>query len=207
VGLTGPITVGGQRIGLLGGSFDPVHVAHLQLAAHARDQLALQQVLLVPAAQPWQREALGATAAQRLEMLRIATADQPGLGVSDLEIRRGGPTYTIDTLRALPAGHEYYWILGADQLQNLCTRKDWQHIASTVNLAVAARPGSALQAPPALQAQLDALGRRLHVLSMPPTDVSATLIRQRLAEGGDTQGMLHPGVAKYIRQHGLYRHS
>ncbi len=205
--MKGAVTGERQRIGLLGGSFDPVHVAHLQLAAHARDQLALQQVLLVPAAQPWQREALGAAADQRLEMLRIATADQPGLGVSDVEIRRGGPTYTIDTLRALPAGHEYYWILGADQLQNFCTWKDWQHIAATVHLAVAARPGSPLQAPPALQAQLDAVGHTLHVLSMPPTDVSATAIRQRVAEGRDTEGMLHPGVAKYIRQHGLYRHS
>ena len=125
--------------------------------------------------------------------------------ISDIEIRRGGPTYTLDTLRALPPEPQYFWILGADQLQNFCTWHGWQEILSRVELAVAARPGAELQAPADMQAHLEKLNRRLHVLSMPPTDVSATAIRNGIAQGQSIETMLHPGVAQYIHQHRLYR--
>jgi len=197
--------VGLSRRGLLGGSFDPVHIAHIALARHARRHLALDSVALIPAARPWQREALGASAAQRLDMLRIAIAGEPGMEVSDIEIARGGPTYTIDTLRALPAGPEYFWILGADQLENFCSWKDWEDIAARVHLAVAARPGSGLATPAALRARLQALGRELSVIPMPTIELSATSIRRRIATGRTTEGMLDPGVAQYIQRHGLYR--
>lgn len=193
------------RHGLLGGSFDPVHLAHIALARSGLEALELDRVTLIPAAQPWQRDTLGASAAHRLAMLAIATEDEPGLEVSRIEIDRDGPTYTVDTLRALPDGRDYYWILGADQLQNFCTWKNWQDIAELVHLAVAARPGSELTPPHALQAHLSALGRTLHRLPMPATDLSATAIRERLAKGGSVEGMLHPGVAQYIQHYGLYR--
>lgn len=196
-----------RRQGLLGGSFDPVHVAHVALARNALQHLHLDSVVLIPAAQPWQRTQLGATEQQRLDMLRIATADEPGLEISTAEIERGGPTYTVDTLRDLPADRQYFWILGADQLTNFCTWKAWQDIVARVRLAVAARPGSELQPPPALQAQLELLGQELHVLPMPPTDISATNLRQRIAAGQPTDGMLHPGVAQYIQRYGLYRNA
>jgi len=194
------------RQGLLGGSFDPVHVAHVALARHALRDLALDRVTLIPAAQPWQRGELGAGARQRVDMLAMAIADEPGLEISTIETDREGPTYTIDTLRALPAGRDYYWILGADQLENFCTWHAWEDIASLAQLAVAARPGSQPAAPPALQARLRALGRRLHRIAMPPIDLSATDIRRRIAQGLTTEGMLHPGVAQYIQRHRLYRH-
>lgn len=193
------------RQGLLGGSFDPVHLAHVALAQSALQALKLDRVTLMPAAQPWQREALGATAEQRLEMLAIAIADEPGLDVSRIEIDREGPTYTIDTVRALPADRDIYWILGADQLQNFCTWKSWEDIAALVHLAVAARSGSTLTPPAALQNHLASLGRTLHRLPMPAFDLSATEIRRRIAKGLDTEGMLHPGVAQYIQHNGLYR--
>ncbi len=195
-----------KRLGLLGGSFDPVHVAHIALARHARRHLRLDTVVLLPAARPWQRTELGASGQQRLDMLRIAIADEVGMEVSTTEIDRGGPTYTVDTLRELPPEHEYFWILGADQLANFCTWKSWEDIVARVHLAVAARPGSELEPPPALAARLHALGRELHVIPMPPTDISATAIRQRIAAGQPIDGMLHPGVAQYIQRHGLYRH-
>lgn len=195
-----------KRLGLLGGSFDPVHVAHVALARHAREHLGLDEVVLIPAARPWQRSSLGASAQQRLDMLRLAVADTPGLTISTVEIDRGGPTYTIDTLRALPRDTEYFWILGADQLANFCTWKAWQEIVTLVHLAVAARPGSELNPPAELAAWLAALNRRLHVVPMPPTDVSATAIRERIAAGRPADGMLHPAVAQYIQRHGLYRH-
>lgn len=195
-----------KRQGLLGGSFDPVHVAHIALARHALRHLALDTVTLIPAARPWQRGELRASSKQRLDMLRIAIADESGMEVSTVEMERDGPTYTIDTLRALPEDRQYFWILGADQLANFCTWKEWQDIVARVELAVAARPGSALLPPEALRTRLDAMGRELHVLPMAPTDVSATAIRHRIASGQPTDGMLHPGVAQYIQRHGLYRH-
>lgn len=195
------------RHGLLGGSFDPVHLAHVELARQALHHLPLDRVTLIPAARPWQRGALGASPTQRLEMLELAIAGSPGLQISAVEIEREGPTYTIDTLRSLPQGVQYFWILGADQLENFCSWKSWEDIVALVRLAVAARPGSSLKPPAALQERLAALGRPLHRIPMPPVDLSATVIRHRIATGQGIDTMLHPSVAQYIQQHGLYRHS
>lgn len=193
------------RVGLLGGSFDPVHAAHVALAEAARDGLGLDEVQLIPAANPWQREPLKADAAHRLRMLELAIAGRPGLAINPVEIKRGGATYTVDTLRALPAGPAYVWLLGADQLANFCTWRDWQEIAGRVELAVATRPGTALRPPPELDQWLAAHGRTLRELPFAPMDVSASDIRARLARGDDPGPMLAPAVAAYIAAHGLYR--
>ena len=194
-----------KRIGLLGGSFDPVHVAHIALAQNALQSLGLAQVQLIPAANPWQRAALHATAQQRRDMLELAIDGHPGLAVNPIEIDRGGATYTIDTLRALPQDARYVWLLGADQLANFCTWRDWQDIARQVDLAVATRPGTALSAPPALAEHLRSLGRDLQELPFSPMPVSASQIRQRLAQGESTEGLLDPAVTAYIAAHHLYR--
>ncbi len=195
------------RQGLLGGSFDPVHLAHVQLAREALFHLELDGVTLIPAAQPWQRASLGASSDQRLEMLKLAIGGEAGLDVSAVEIERDGPTYTIDTVLALPPGKDYFWILGADQLENFCTWKQWQDIALRVNLAVAARPGSDMDPPQALQELLESHGRRLHIIPMAPIELSATTIRRRISAGQTVEGMLHPGVAQYIQRYGLYRNT
>ncbi len=194
-----------KRIGLLGGSFDPVHVAHIALARSALQALDLAEVQLIPAANPWQRAALHATAQQRRDMLELAIDGHPGLAVNPIEIDRGGATYTIDTLRALPRDARYVWLLGADQLANFCTWRDWQDIARQVDLAVATRPGTALSAPPALAEHLRSLGRDLQELPFSPMPVSASQIRQRLAQGESTEGLLDPAVTAYIAAHHLYR--
>ncbi|MDF3847737.1 MULTISPECIES: nicotinate (nicotinamide) nucleotide adenylyltransferase [Achromobacter] len=194
-----------KRIGLLGGSFDPVHVAHIALARSALQALDLAEVQLIPAANPWQRAALHATAQQRRDMLELAIDGHPGLAVNPIEIDRGGATYTIDTLRALPQDARYVWLLGADQLANFCTWRDWQDIARQVDLAVATRPGTALSAPPALAEHLRSLGRDLQELPFSPMPVSASQIRQRLAQGESTEGLLDPAVTAYIAAHHLYR--
>lgn len=194
-----------KRIGLLGGSFDPVHVAHVALAQTALRTLALAEVQLIPAANPWQRAALHATGPQRLDMLQLAVSGHPGLVVNPIEIERGGATYTVDTLRALPQDAHYVWLLGADQLANFCTWRNWQDIASMVDLAVATRPGTALDAPPALAQWLRDQGRELHELPFAPMAVSASEIRRRLARGESTRGMLAAPVAAYIAAHHLYR--
>ena len=194
-----------KRIGLLGGSFDPVHVAHLALARAALRDLHLQQVQFIPAANPWQRAPLQAAPEHRLRMIELAIDGQPGLAANPIELDRGGATYTIDTLLALPDGPRYVWLLGTDQLANFCTWRQWQDIAARVELAVATRPGTPLAPPPELAAWLAAHGQGLAELPFAPMAVSASDIRARLARGDSTEGLLAPPVAQYIAQHGLYR--
>ncbi|MFY2610076.1 nicotinate (nicotinamide) nucleotide adenylyltransferase [Achromobacter ruhlandii] len=194
-----------KRIGLLGGSFDPVHVAHVALAENALRALGLAQVQLIPAANPWQRAALHATADQRRAMLELAIAGHDGLAVNPIELERGGATYTIDTLRALPADARYVWLLGADQLANFCTWQSWREIASLVDLAVATRPGTLLAPPAELADWLRGQGRQLEELPFAPMPVSASQIRERLARGEPTDGLLAAPVAAYIAAHHLYR--
>ena len=195
-----------MRIGLLGGSFDPVHSAHLVLASTALSVLKLDQVQLIPAGQPWQRPPLGASPAHRLAMIELAVGQTRGLKVNPLEINRTGPTYTIETLALLPPEHEYFWILGADQLENFCTWREWSAIANKVQLVVAQRPGSKVAPPPALNDWLSQHNRHLVHLPFDPLDVSANEIRQRIARGDSTCDLIPEVVAQYITEHGLYRH-
>jgi len=192
-------------MGLLGGSFDPVHVAHVALAQTALAELNLDAVQLIPAAAPWQRAPLAASAQQRLDMLALAIDGIDGLAVNPIELQRDGPTYTIDTVRALPEDAMYVWILGADQLQNFCSWRDWPQIVERVDLAVASRPGVSVTAPPALHAQLTRLGRTLYRLPFTETTVSASAIRDNLARGASVAHLVAPTVLAYIQTHHLYQ--
>ena len=197
------MAVGAVRsVGLLGGTFDPVHRVHIELAEAALESLALDHVELLPAARPWQRGDLGAAPEQRLEMLQIACEGHTGLRVNPIEIQRAGATYTVETLRALPSGLHYTWIMGTDQLANFCTWHRWREIIQLVRLAVALRPGTSLTPPEPLASAL-AAGALIHI----PFDaqpVSATLIRNELASGRTADDMLDPRVLDYIRRHYLY---
>uniref|UniRef100_UPI00334037DB nicotinate (nicotinamide) nucleotide adenylyltransferase n=1 Tax=Castellaniella defragrans TaxID=75697 RepID=UPI00334037DB len=191
------------RIGLLGGSFDPVHRAHIALARAALEALALDRVELLPAHRPWQRLALGASPAHRQRMLEIACQGDPRLSVNPIELQRPGATYTIDTLEDLPPA-QYTWILGADQLANFCTWHRWRDIIARVRLAVAQRPGSQ-DTPPAELARALAAGRgELLRIPFPPLAISATGIRHALRTGEPVDDMLDPNVLEYIRTHHLY---
>lgn len=192
------------QVGLLGGSFDPVHRAHIALARAACQALSLAYVELLPAGRPWQRDQLGASPDHRLAMLRLACGDDPQLRINPIELRRPGATYTIDTLEALPPTARYTWILGADQLANFCTWHRWRDILGRVRLAVAQRPGAS-PAPPAELARAltpDGLVR----IPFPPLDISASAIRQELAQGREPESQLDPLVLGYIRTHQLYQH-
>ncbi|WP_417277293.1 nicotinate (nicotinamide) nucleotide adenylyltransferase [Castellaniella sp.] len=191
------------RIGLLGGSFDPVHQAHIALAQAAWETLDLHTVQLLPAARPWQRGQLGASAQQRLDMLKIACAGNPHLQVNPIELQRPGATYTIDTLQALPEDADYTWILGADQLANFCTWHRWRDILALVRLAVAQRPGTQA-CPPKDLAQALKPGGLVHI-PFPPQNIASTAIRQALAEGKPLGTMIDVRVLDYIRAHGLYQ--
>jgi len=193
-----------MRIGLLGGSFDPVHLAHVALANHAVHYLNLNTLELIPAANPWQRPPLLASPAHRLEMLRLATENHPKLSINTLELNRKGPTYTIDTLQQLPQGPSYFWVLGSDQLQNFCTWKGWQQILNYVTLAVAKRPGSNVSLPEPLNHFIQKQQKTFYTLNFKPMNISATQIRHRLKHNLSTTGMLDPKVQQYIKRHQLY---
>lgn len=194
-----------QRIGLLGGSFDPVHLAHIALANAALHSLQLHQVQLLPAAQPWQKGQLGASASHRVAMLELACAPYQHLVVNPIEIERGGTTYTYDTVRQLDANSDYFWILGSDQIQNFTHWHNWQGILNYVNLAVAQRPGSALAAPTELALHLQSHNKVLHQINFAPTPISATLIREQLQQNQPVASMVPQSVAHYIAQHKLYQ--
>lgn len=195
------------RIGLLGGSFDPIHTAHLQLALSARRELALDTVWLIPAGQPWQRDPLAASQADRWAMLEFAIAGHAGLRGCDIELKRQGPSYTLDTLRALQRAHPdtaFTFILGADQLRNLTSWNGWEEIAACVDLAVARRPGYSDAAAPGLLHALARAGHGLHRLSMDAIDLSATRVRERIARGLPLGTLVPEAVARYIEDRHLY---
>lgn len=193
-----------ERIGILGGTFDPPHVAHLHLAVAARDQFDLDRVLLVVAGDPWQKRGeVGADAPARLAMAQAAFAGIPGIEVSDLEIRRSGPTYTADTLEELAApGRRLHLILGADAAVGLPTWHRPERVRDLADLLIADRPGST--AAEEVVEGLAADGWRADVVRLDHHDVSSTNLRDRLAGGGDVDGALSADVIRVVEERGLY---
>lgn len=194
-----------MRIGLLGGSFDPIHVAHVALARAALENFALDEVQLLPARQPWQKAPLCASEADRLAMVELAIAHEPEITVNAIELTRPGKTFTIDTLEQLPEGPSYFWLLGADQLENFCTWHRWEDVAKRVTLLVAARPGASLLVPPQLQSRVDQQDASIQTLPFNPIGVSSSELRAHLKAGMDVSCWIHPAVQDYIQVNGLYR--
>ena len=195
------------RLGVLGGTFDPPHTVHLQLAETAQSALRLDRVLLIPAGDPWRKCAVPVTAAaHRFAMTAAAVKGRPGLAVSDMEVRRAGPTHTTDTLQALHSqGYGLIWfILGSDALEDLPQWHDPRQIITLARLAVAPRPDS-----PVLPEQLDrllpGLAAAVDWLPIEPLAVSASAIRRDITAGRPAAGRVPPAVLAYIEEHELYR--
>jgi len=191
-----------RRIGLFGGSFDPVHNAHLALARLALHELALDELRWVPAGDAWQKARPLSAAGHREAMLRSAIEGEPRFVLERCELERSGPSYTLDTVRELQQRQPQanWWLLiGQDQYANLPTWHGCGELLQRVALAVAARPGGV--------AGTDARVRAAptHWLGLPPMAVSASEVRARVRAGLDIHALVPPGVALYIRQHGLYR--
>ena len=193
-----------RRIGLLGGSFDPPHLAHLALGRLAFQQLALDELRWLPAGAPWQKAGRRmASGHHRAAMLTALLQDEPGQVIDTRELARSGPTYTIDTVRELQAetpGADWFFILGQDQYGRFDTWRDWPELLQRLTLAVADRAGQVPAPPPALAA----VPHRVVALPLPRHDIAASDIRGQLA-AGTTVAALAPlvgaAVAGYIDQH------
>lgn len=208
-----------RPVGVLGGTFDPVHVGHLALARSAMVALQLGSVRFIPTGRSWQKDAAGATAAQRIDMLRLAVATEPHWIVDERETRRSGPSYTVDTLadlRAeLGADVPLVMLLGSDQLHNLATWHRYDELLSLAHIAATVRGARPLQDfEPRVEALLQAHGRdalpqtaagSIVFFRMPPVPVSSTALRQALARGDRPAELLPPRVLDYIEQHHLYQ--
>jgi nicotinate-nucleotide adenylyltransferase len=190
-----------MKIGVLGGTFDPIHNAHLLLAEQAREQLDLNKVLLIPAGDPWRKAFRQVVAAaHRLAMTQLAVKDDPGFVVDDCEVSRDGPTYTADTLRELHRLHakdELFLLLGEDALADLPFWREPEAIAEEANIVVAPRGGVVL---PALPFDADRVIR----IKMPFMEISSTDIRERAKAGRSLRYLVPDAVAAYIRDHKLY---
>jgi nicotinate-nucleotide adenylyltransferase len=206
------------RIGILGGTFNPPHLGHLAVAAHAYAELGLKRVLLMPACvPPHKRGTEDPGPEHRLGMCRLLVKDAPGLSVCALEIEREGPSYTVDTLRAIHASHpdaQLTFILGADTASTLPSWREPVELLGLADLAVAAREGSGREGvrdilAPLLAARPPGGGRRsateVRFLSMPVTEVSSSAARERVGRGEPIEDLVGTGVAGYIAEHGLYR--
>lgn len=193
------------RTGLLGGTFDPVHVAHVALAQAALHALHLDQVRWIPAGQPWQKSRQVTDSVHREAMVRLAIAGEPRFVLDRIELERSGPSYTLDTVKTLSAAHpntEWVLIVGADQYASLHTWVDWRELLGRVTLAVANRPGPL----PPVHPEVLAFPHR--AVPLPMLDISSTDVRQRVQHGGgvsDISTLVPPEVARYIETHRLYR--
>ncbi len=189
-----------QRLGLFGGSFDPVHLGHLLVAQAAREELELDRLFFIPASQsPFKPERMLAPAAERLRLLRLALAGQAWCEVDDQEIRRGGVSYSVDTLRNYAARFpeaRLFYLIGADQVAHLGEWRDPAELAGLAEFAVAPRPGdvSIPFAPPF----------RGRALAGFPLGVSSSQIRQRVKSGLPIDHLTPPVVAEAIRNNHLY---
>ena len=193
-----------KRIGLFGGTFDPVHNAHLALAHAALTHLQLDELRWIPAGQPWQKDREIAPAADREAMVELAIQGEPRFMLERSELQRNGPSYTLDTVRELQAGEpqaQWHLIIGQDQYAGLHTWRGWQELLERVTLAVANRPGASASA----DSEVMRLAHR--PIALPMMDVSSTEIRRRIAAGQGIDDLVPAAVARYIDQHHLYRGS
>ena len=221
--MTGPleesrvwITPADRRVGILGGTFDPVHFGHLVAAEQVREALELDRVLFIPAGSPPHKLDDDVTAADhRAAMVELAIAGNPSFGISRIEFERGGPSYTVDTLRTLAdeavrqgVERDLYFILSAEALDGFGDWRDPAGILSCCRLAVVPRPGAPIPGRAWLAAHLpggDAGADRVVCVETVPLAHSASDVRERAAAGRSIRYLVPPAVEQYICDHRLYR--
>ncbi len=201
-----------RRIGIFGGSFDPIHYGHLILADSCREALSLDEVRLIPAAtSPLKPKGPIASNEDRLEMVRLAVGDTPGLAIDPIEMEMGGISYTLDTVRALETREpetQWFLMLGADSVASLDQWKEPAELLRRVQLAVVSRGGHAppdLEFPKSLMYEQDRPGFAPSLVKMPVLEISSTDIRRRISENRSIRFRTPREVEAWIYQRGLYK--
>ncbi|MCK4368723.1 MAG: nicotinate-nucleotide adenylyltransferase [Dehalococcoidales bacterium] len=198
-----------MNIGVLGGTFDPIHVGHLLVAEEARARLDLTETLFVPAGQPWLKlNNVISPAEHRVEMVRLAIAARPYFKLSTMEIERAGPTYTVDTIAELQAqlgaGDELFFILGWDNLNQLPQWHEPSRLVKMCRLVAVPRVDSPTSDLDSLEAAIPGLSGKVILLDAPRIDINASEIRRRVARGLSIAQLVPEPVERYIKQHKLY---
>ena len=183
----------------MGGTFDPIHIGHLIAASEVHTSLQLDQVLFIPAGEPWQKVSQNVSSAQsRLAMTKLAIADDDRFEISDIEITREGQSYAIDTfyqLKERQPADEFFWIVGADVLQRINTWHRWEEFVSLVPIVAVNRLGI----------EIAELQFEYTEVQMPEVRISATSLRKRYADGDSNKYLVPDRVDSYIKEQSLYR--
>jgi nicotinate-nucleotide adenylyltransferase len=192
----------GGRVGIMGGTFDPIHLGHLVTAEQARVDLDLDEVVFIPAGRPWQKDGTTTSGEHRYLMTVLATVANPAFSVCRAEVERDAPTYTVDTLREMRGrlpGDRLFFITGADAILSILTWKDAEECLQIADFVAATRPGHDLSG-------LEAHGliERVRVLDVPALAISSTDVRERLAKGRSVSYLIPAAVEQYARKRGLY---
>ncbi len=194
-----------SKIGILGGTFDPIHNGHIELAVQVKKELKLTEVLIIPAAQPPHKSGECSSFADRFEMARLAFEGMDGFAVSDIEKKLGGRSFTINTIRALkeiyPPKTEFYLIIGGDQLFTIESWYKYESILKEAHVTAVTRAGMSYTD---MQEYANEIGR-VKVLNLDIPDISATHVRELLQNGGVPDGLVPEPVLRCIRERGLYR--
>ena len=198
-----------MKTGVLGGTFDPVHDGHLIIADAVKDKLSLDEIIFVPAGQPWLKVDRPISAARhRLQMLHLVLDDTPYFKLSTAEIERSGPSYTVDTIAELrgrlDAEDEVFFILGWDNLSQLPQWREPSRLIEMCHLVAVHRPGAARPDLKVLENDIPGITQRVTLLDEPSVDISASAIRERVAGKLSVRHLVTEAVNRYIKEHGLY---
>lgn len=198
------------RLGIMGGTFDPIHVGHLACAEQVRDVFDLDGVVFMPAGDPWMKRGRAVSdAEERFAMVKAAVSDNPRFDASRLEIDRAGATYTVDTLRALRAHYpdnvELYFISGADAVQHILEWREAAELSRLARLVAVTRPGYEIDDARRRYMRTHAAIRDVSVIEVTALAVSSTDLREKVRSGRSVRYLVPPVVADYIETHGLYR--
>ena len=198
-----------MRVGIFGGTFDPIHLGHLAVARAIQSSLGLDNVVFVPAGQPWLKADTPVSRVKdRVQMLRLALARRRALELSTIEADRPGPSYTVDTMetlqRQLGSDADYFFLLGSDALMDIAKWKEPQRLIQLCQLVAFARPGFGLPTMEALEVAVPGISMRVVFAEVPQVNIRATDIRRRIAEGRCIQRLVPRAVERYILEHGLY---
>lgn len=199
-----------MKLGILGGTFDPIHYGHLVVAEECRARLGLDVVLFIPAGQPpHKRGRIISSAEHRVEMVRLAIASNPGFELSRIEVDRVGPSYTVDTLARLRDEYgpstRLYFVVGMDALAEILTWHEPVRLISLCQVVAVTRPGFADFDLAALEPAIPDARRRICVLPAPELRISSSDLRRRVARGLPIKYQVPESVEEYVYRHGLYR--